>query len=247
MTYRVRLLKWGIKGYKTAWEWQERAATEVRLGNSEALAFVEHSPVYTFGRRVRPEHLLIASDELSRRGADLVESDRGGDITFHGPGQIVCYPILDLKRRGIGPSEYVRCLEESLIRTLAGFDIAGERSTGRPGVWVGGNKIAAIGVRLRGGITTHGLALNVNTDLSWFDAIVPCGITGAGVTSMAKEFGAGHVPQAEVEDALAQAFEGVFDSELIRTDAIRWSSGRGSLRATGRGLSRRELAGAHGH
>jgi lipoyl(octanoyl) transferase len=229
-----------LSEYNTAWERQEQAASEVRVGGTEALALVEHPPVYTFGRRVRPEHLLVASEELSKRGAQVVESDRGGDITFHGPGQIVGYPILDLKRRGIGPSEYVRGLEETLIRALDRFGIVAERSSGRPGVWAGNSKIAAIGVRLRGGVTTHGFALNVNTDLSWFEAIVPCGLSGAGVTSISRlstsslsTFGGGHVSMAAVEDALVEAFEGVFDSQLIE--------------ATTSDSSRREALLVHGH
>jgi lipoate-protein ligase B len=201
--------------YREAWEQQETLASEVRNGNDDALIFVEHPPVYTFGRRIRLEHLLVAAEELSMRGAEVVESDRGGDITFHGPGQIVAYPIINLKRRGLGPSDYVRGLEETVIRALDRFGIVAERSPGRPGVWVGNSKIAAIGVRVRGGVTTHGFALNVSTDLRWFEAIIPCGLNGFGVTSMEHEVGGGHFTLAEVEDALVTTFEGVFDSQMI--------------------------------
>jgi lipoate-protein ligase B len=200
--------------YRQAWEKQESLATRLREGGLESLVLVEHPPVYTFGRRVRPEHLLVAAHDLSLQGAEVVESDRGGDITFHGPGQIVGYPILDLKQRAIGPNEYVRGLEETLIRTLDRFGIVASRSPGRPGVWAGNDKIAAIGVRVRGGVTTHGFALNVSTDLSWFQAIVPCGLAGAGVTSMEREVG-GHFTLRDVEGALVAEFEGVFDSEMI--------------------------------
>jgi len=246
VTYSVHLLRWGQTEYHAAWERQESVASRVRTGGPEALALVEHPPVYTFGRRIRAEHLLVASDELTKRGAQVVESDRGGDITFHGPGQIVGYPILDLKRRGIGPSEYVRGLEETLIRALDRFGIAAERSPGRPGVWVANSKIAAIGVRVRGGVTTHGFALNVNTDLSWFDAIVPCGLSGAGVTSIAALHGAvsggGHVSMPMVEDALVDAFEGVFHSELVR------SPDRSHTNPLPEGTTiDREVALAHGH
>jgi lipoate-protein ligase B len=198
---------------------------------------VEHLPVYTFGRRVRSEHLLVAAHELNLRGADVVESDRGGDITFHGPGQIVGYPILDLKKRGLGPSDYVRGLEEVLIRALDRFGIVAMRSPGRPGVWVGNSKIAALGVRVRGGVTTHGFALNVSTDLSWFDAIIPCGLTGAGVTSMEAQVGGGHFKISDVEDALVTEFEGVFDSDVIVP----------TFTAAGTSTIEREAVLAHGH
>lgn len=215
MTYRVRLWRWGQAAYREGWERQEDLAAQVRAGGDDALVFVEHPPVYTFGRRVQAEHLLVPAGELSQRGAEVVESDRGGDITFHGPGQIVCYPIIGLRRRGLGPSEYVRGLEETVIRALDCFGIVAGRSPGRPGVWVGNNKIAAIGVRVRGGVTTHGFAVNVSTDLNWFAAIVPCGLFGAGVTSMEHEVGGGHITIPDVQNALADSFEGVFDSELI--------------------------------
>jgi lipoyl(octanoyl) transferase len=193
---------------------------------------LQHPPVYTFGRHVRPEHLLIPAEELSARGALLVESDRGGDITFHGPGQIVGYPILDLKKRGLGPNEYVRRLEAVLIRTCDGFGVTARRVAGRPGVWVDNAKVAALGVRLQRGVTTHGFALNVETDLSWFAAIVPCGIMDAGVTSLAQELGASPGIEA-VEGAVASAFEDVFDAELVAESLERPSTGREALLAHG--------------
>lgn len=235
MTYRVRLSIWGRTDYEEAWENQEVLAAAVREGAEDRLVFVEHPPVYTFGRRVRPENLLAAPEALAERGARVVESDRGGDITFHGPGQVVAYPILSLRRRGIGPNDYVRGLEETLIRALAGFGIDAARSAGRPGVWVGGDKIAAIGVRLRGGVTTHGFALNVTTDLSFFKAIVPCGISGAGVTSIERESRA--APDIEaVHDALLAAFGDVFESELVDGEGPSQTALRSS----------REAAMAHG-
>ncbi len=247
MSYRVHLLRWGRKAYRNAWEEQETVASDVRAGGDDLLALVEHPPVYTFGRRVRPEHLLVASDELSKRGAEVVESDRGGDITFHGPGQIVGYPILDLKRRGIGPNEYVRGLEETLLRALDRFGIVAERAAGRPGVWVGNRKVAAIGVRLRGGVTTHGFALNVSTDLSWFEAIVPCGLNGFGVTSMEHEVGGGFASLSDVEDALVTAFEGVFDSEMIVNSHTKPGEPRTPLKSAMTENSLKEVALAHGH
>jgi lipoyl(octanoyl) transferase len=137
----------------------------------------------------------------------VVETDRGGDVTFHGPGQLVAYPILDLHARGLGPADYVRTLEACVIETLTRFGIAAERVAGRPGVWVDGGtaKLAAIGVRIRDGVSMHGVALNVSTDLEWFDAIVPCGIADATVTSMARVIGTAPAHEA-VEDVFIEVF-----------------------------------------
>lgn len=251
MTYRVSLLHWGEIDYRAAWSRQESIASDVRSGGDDSLILVEHPPVYTYGRRVRPEHLLVAPEALTARGASLVESDRGGDITFHGPGQIVAYPVLDLKRRGIGPNEYVRGLEETVIQALRRFGVTAERSTGRPGVWVGDSKIGAIGVRLRGGVTTHGFALNVETDLSYFEAIVPCGISGAGVTSMKRELG--FSPGiAAVQDALIADFENVFASTvrppISFTESPEFAHLASVTRLTDAGSQPvREVALAHGH
>jgi lipoate-protein ligase B len=189
-TAPVRLNRLGLLDYATAWRWQIEAAEALREGlGEETLALVEHLPVFTFGRRVRPEHLLLDAADIQRRGAEVIESDRGGDITFHGPGQLVAYPILDLRSRGLGAVDYVRLLEETVIRALGTFGIGASRAAGRPGVWVDGAKIAALGVRVQRGITTHGFALNVETDLSWFDLIVPCGIADAGITSIERLLG----------------------------------------------------------
>jgi lipoyl(octanoyl) transferase len=212
----VRLFSFspGCVPYDTAWRWQIATAAEIRNGAPEACALMEHAPVFTFGRRARYDHLLVGPAELRLRGAAIVESDRGGDVTFHGPGQLIAYPILDLRARRLGPSEYVRRLEEAIIQTLLGFGVRGERSPGRPGVWVDGAKIAAIGVRVHDGISTHGLAVNVETDLSWFRAIVPCGISDAGVTSLAELLG--RCPgMPAVMDALCGVFADVFDAELV--------------------------------
>ena len=164
----------------------------------------QHPPVYTFGRRVRPENLLVTPT-----GAEVIESDRGGDVTYHGPGQLVAYPILDLRQRHLGAADYVRLLEAVMIRSAAAFGIDACRVPGRPGVWAGGAKLGAVGVRIQGGVTTHGLALNVATDLARFDAIVPCGLSGVRVTSLERELGySPHIE--EVEDAMIGAFETVF-------------------------------------
>ena len=204
----------GLLPYHDAWRWQQDTAAAVREGAPEALALVQHPPVFTFGRRVEPRHLLVSRDDLTRRGAEVVETDRGGDVTFHGPGQLVAYPILNLRHRNLGATDYVSLLEETMIRTAAAFGITAGRSPGRPGVWVGDAKLGAIGVRVQGGVTTHGLALNVNTDLAWFDAIVPCGLAGITVTSLRRELGHRLDPEA-VEDCLIAAFEMLFDAQPI--------------------------------
>jgi lipoate-protein ligase B len=223
MVHSVRLFCFSPKyiAYDAALAWQRETAAALRGGTGgEALALLEHEPVYTFGRRIRPQHLLAATADLAARGAAAVESDRGGDITFHGPGQLVCYPVLDLRRRGIGAVDYVRRLETTVIEVLRHFGIDGARVQGRPGVWVDGAKVAAIGVRVQGGVCTHGFALNVETDLSWFGAIVPCGIRDASVTSMARILGRRPgIPV--VEDAIRNAFEDVFDSILVHAPATR--------------------------
>ena len=206
--------------YHDAWQWQREAAEAVRAGEDEALAVLQHPPIYTFGRRVCREHLLLDAAEIARRGATIVGSDRGGDVTFHGPGQLVAYPILDLRRRNLAAADYVRMLEDVMLKTAGAFGLEADRQLGHPGVWVDGAKLGAIGLRVQGGVSTHGLALNVDPDLTWFDAIVPCGLSGVTVTSLAHLLR--ESPSIEsVESALLAAFEGVFESDLAPTDA--WS------------------------
>jgi lipoate-protein ligase B len=195
----------GLVAYADAWRWQQDAASAVRSGGPEAIALLQHPPVYTFGRRVRLDHLLVPRDDLRGRGAEVIETNRGGDITFHGPGQIVGYPILDLRRRGLGPAEYVRQLETILIATLDRFGIEAWRWAGRPGVWTTEGKIGAIGVRIDRGVSLHGFALDVDLDLSWFEAIVPCGLADADVTSMAQQVGKSPSVDA-VKEALTEEF-----------------------------------------
>jgi lipoate-protein ligase B len=184
MAATVRLLRPGRVDYPAAQRWQRDTAALVRGGGDEAVALLQHPPVYTLGRRGGLQHVLRSAEELAARGAELVASDRGGDVTFHGPGQLVVYPILDLRARGIAAVDYVRALEAVAIDALGDFGLRGERVEGRPGVWCDDAKVAAIGVRVKGGVSTHGMALNVSTDLSWFDSIVACGIADAGVASM---------------------------------------------------------------
>jgi lipoyl(octanoyl) transferase len=180
-----------------------------RIG--DVLLLVEHPHVLTLGVRGDGgrSHILAAADVLESRGVDVHETGRGGDITYHGPGQIVGYPIIDLKPDRCDVHRYVRDLEEVLIRVAADYGLAGERVAGLTGVWVGGEKVAAIGVRIARWITSHGFALNVATDLDYFNLIVPCGIADRGVTSLAKLLGK-PMDRREVEDHLVQRFTEVF-------------------------------------
>ncbi len=169
----------------------------------DSILFVEHAPVYTLGRSADTAHLLWDLETLRAKGVELVEADRGGDITFHGPGQIVAYPIVDLAARGLGVRDYISRLEAAVIDTLAAFGLKAGRDPRNRGVWVGNAKICAIGIRVSRHVTMHGLALNVNTDLSYFAGIVPCGLPDADVTSLAEELGARQDLEA-VRDVLAE-------------------------------------------
>jgi lipoate-protein ligase B len=220
---RFTLLRPGLLDYQDAWQLQQRMAAGVRAGADPALILLEHPPTYTLGVRGKSEHILLAESALALRGAAVVRTDRGGDVTFHGPGQIVGYPILDLRSFGEGPVWYVRSLEALLIETLARFGIAADRSPGRPGVWCGEAKIAAIGVRVSRGVTTHGFALNVNTDLSYFDDIVPCGLRDVTVTSM-QELGAEPFDIYEVQDELIDAFASRMGFDLMPGTSRRSSA-----------------------
>ena len=223
MSAALRIVRMTETDYETAWRWQVDTAVSVRAGAPDTLALLQHPPVYTFGRRVRAEHLLLSEERLAARGAAVVETNRGGDITFHGPGQVVGYAILNLRRLGLGPVDYVCRLEEALIGVLARAGITGYRVRGRPGVWTDGGKIAAIGVRLEGGVTLHGFALNVHTDLSYFDAIVPCGLEGTSVTSMSRLLSA--PPRlVDVEHAIVEEFARVLGYE-VETSVARQKIG----------------------
>ncbi len=207
MPETLRIHRFGILSYEDAYEWQEATAAAVRDGAEEALALLQHPHVYTFGRRAHAENLLVTPID-----AEVIESDRGGGVTYHGPGQLVAYAILNLRRRHLGAAAYVRLLEAVMIRTAESFGVEAHRVSGRPGVWVDDSKLGAIGVRVRGGVTTHGLALNVCPDLSRFDAIVPCGLQGIMVTSLERELG--RTPDFEsTTDALISAFASSFDCE----------------------------------
>jgi len=210
----VDLFDLGHMAYRDALGWQQTKAAEVGAEiSADALALLEHPPVYTMGARGGDDHMLLSRDDLRARGADLIMTDRGGDITFHGPGQLVLYAILNLRRRALRPVDHVRCLERTILDTLDAFDVRGRTVKGRPGVWIGPNKIGAIGVSIRGGVSMHGAALNFTNDLAWFNAIVPCGIHGLGVTSVAREIGSAP-PMGEVRDAAASAFAEAYDVDV---------------------------------
>lgn len=202
----------GTVPYREAWELQRRLVARRAAGAiPDTLLLLSHPPVITLGRGGRREHLVAAPAALAARGVEVLETDRGGDITFHGPGQVVGYGIVDLSRRGRDLHRYLRDVEETLIGALAEFGIEGRRAPGWTGVWVGDAKVAAIGIRVSRWIAHHGFALNVATDLSYFDFIVPCGIQGKRVTSMEEILGRS-VDRSEVEGALGRAFAAVFDA-----------------------------------
>ncbi len=187
----------------------------------DTLLLLEHPPTITLGVRADPAHVLLPGEELARRGVAVVDTDRGGDVTFHGPGQLVGYPILKLSHHGADLGRYVRRLEETIIRTLAEFGVSGLRAPGLTGVWVadGRAKICAIGVRLSAsGVTSHGFALNVSTELSGFAQIVPCGIADRTVTSLEQVLGIAP-PADTVRAALLRHFAAVFNVSLYEVAA----------------------------
>jgi lipoyl(octanoyl) transferase len=195
----------GTMAFGECWELQQRlfeeAIGEKKAGRTprQKIILVEHPPVYTLGKSGKQSNMLIPQSYLESLGAEFFHIDRGGDITFHGPGQIVCYPILDIEQLGIGLRRYIEILEEAVITTVAHYGIVAERLAGATGVWIcdrddngepkNWRKICAIGVRASHFVTMHGLALNVATDLKWFTMINPCGFTDKGVTSISKEVG----------------------------------------------------------
>jgi lipoyl(octanoyl) transferase len=194
----------GTVAYRPAWELQDELADQRRGRRiGDRLLLVEHFPVYTIGRGGDASNMLASPERLRELGAELIRIDRGGDVTYHGPGQIVAYPIVELKDP-LDLRRYVQTLEAAVIDTAAALGVTAARLEGHPGIWVDGErKLAAIGVRVKRGVTTHGLALNVNTDLRWFDELVPCGIRGKSVTSLARELGAA-VTMETAEEELAR-------------------------------------------
>jgi lipoyl(octanoyl) transferase len=213
----LQVRRLGVVGYAEALSLQRSLVEERRAGTvDDTLLLVEHPHVLTLGVRGDGgrSHILAAPEALASRGVEVHETGRGGDITYHGPGQIVGYPIIDLKPDRCDVHRYVRDLEDVLIRTAAGYGVVAERVKGLTGVWVGREKLAAIGVRVARWITSHGFALNVTTDLEYFDLIVPCGIPDRGVTSLARLLGR-TVERAEVEEQIVENFRQVFEYEHL--------------------------------
>ena len=230
MNKTVAVQDLGFRDYRETWDYQEqlfgeilgqkkRARAEaVPVETSNYFLFVEHPHVYTLGKSGDRANLLVGEAVLKERGATFYHINRGGDITYHGPGQIVGYPILDLENFFTDIHKYLRLLEEMVIGTLAEYGLQGQRSPGETGVWLdvgkpGARKICAMGVRASRWVTMHGFALNVNTDLSYFDLMIPCGIRDKGVTSLSAELGR-HVPMAEVRQKLLRHFAEGFEASL---------------------------------
>ena len=204
----------GRRGYEEALAFQRRLVDARQEGRvPDVLVFVEHPPTYTLGRSARREHLLVDAATLDKLEASVFETDRGGDVTFHGPGQLVGYPIIDLKSWKPDVHEYLRALEALLIDAVREFGIQATREEGLTGVWHPRGKLAAIGVRVSRWVTSHGFALNVATDLEYFKHIVPCGIFGRTVSSMENVLEA-PVARGPVKDAVSRAFARIFDRDV---------------------------------
>ena len=197
------MLDLGLIDYQEAWTLQQKLVS-ARVGkniNHDIMLFLEHPAVFTLGRRGGLDNLLVSEAFLKNAGIPVVQIERGGFITYHGPGQIVVYPIMNLHTRRIGVKEFVAAMEEAMIQTANNWHIAAERNPVNSGIWVGSQKMGSIGIALRKGVSFHGLALNVNLDLTPFSWIQPCGLQGVGMTSMRKELGQ-ELPLNEVRDAL---------------------------------------------
>ena len=231
MNKQVIVKDLGNKDYKETWDYQESLFEEIvaqktnnkangtNLPTTNYFLFVEHPHVYTLGKSGHIENLLIDEEGLKNKGATFYKINRGGDITYHGPGQIVGYPILDLENFFTDIHKYLRSLEEVIIRTLSDYGLKGERSEGETGVWLDvgtpfARKICAMGVRCSRWVTMHGFALNVNTDLGYFDNIIPCGIRGKAVTSLNVELAKDKVDLQEVKQRILTRFKEIFEATL---------------------------------
>lgn len=229
---KVQLQDLGSKDYKAAWEFQEelfKAVVDLKIKNRREetdlptpnyLLLVEHPHVYTLGKSGDLENLLLSEKQLEAKGATFYKINRGGDITYHGPGQIVGYPIIDLDNFFTDIHKYLRLLEESIILTLQEYGLECGRSDGETGVWLGvgtpfARKICAMGVRASRWVTMHGFALNVNVDLGYFDNIIPCGIRGKAVTSLNVELNVDKVNEQEVKDKIVKHFAVLFECEMV--------------------------------
>lgn len=229
---KVKLKELGLQDYRKTWDYQEelfKGTVDIKINNrknnlseqtSNYFLFVEHPHVYTLGKNGDMSNLLLNEEQLKAKGATFYKINRGGDITYHGPGQIVGYPILDLENFFTDIHKYLRFLEEVIIKTLADYNIQSERSEGETGVWLDvgtpfARKICALGVRASRWVTMHGFALNVNTNLGYFDNIIPCGIKGKAVTSLEVELGK-KIPIEEVKEKILKHFIELFDVEFER-------------------------------
>ena len=232
MNKNIQLQDLGLKDYKETWEYQEEIFKEVvdlkirnrreelTLETPNYFFFVEHPHVYTLGKSGDLSNLLLSEKQLEAKGATFYKINRGGDITYHGPGQIVGYPILDLENFFTDIHKYLRFLEEVIILTLAEYGLKCDRSPGETGVWLGvgtpfARKICALGVRASRWVTMHGFALNVNVDLGYFDNIIPCGIRGKAVTSLNVELGVEKVNQEEVKQKILKHFSELFEAKIL--------------------------------
>ncbi len=225
-TRELWVVNLGTVPYEDALELQRALARERISGAipEDLLLLLEHPPVVTLGRSAKARNLVSSADFLASKGVELFEVERGGDVTFHGPGQLVGYPIIDLKRHRLDLHWYLRQVEEALIRSLAAYFIPAERNVGFTGVWTKGRKIASIGIHIRDWVTWHGFALNVATDLSYFDLIIPCGIDGVTMTSIQREIENqdSQSPLATVEGAgeiAARSFAEMFGLEPVVVNA----------------------------
>lgn len=212
---KIEIRNLGLTDYLPTWELQKQLF-HLRVTDkiSDTLLLNEHQHVYTFGKNSDENHLLAESEELRAKNVKVVHIDRGGDVTYHGPGQLVGYPIINLEHYYPDVHRYLRDLEEVIIRTLADYDVIGCRDEAFTGVWVGGSKIAAIGVKVSRWVTMHGFAFNVNTDLSYFEKIIPCGIFHKGVTSLENVLGK-RIPMEEITQKISYHFGEVFGAEMI--------------------------------
>ena len=232
MNKTIQLQDLGLKDYKETWEYQEilfKEVVDIKIRNRREglqvatpnyFLFVEHPHVYTLGKSGDLDNLLLSEKQLEAKGATFYKINRGGDITYHGPGQIVGYPILDLENFFTDIHKYLRFLEEAIILTLAEYGIQSGRSEGETGVWLGvgtpfARKICAMGVRASRWVTMHGFALNVNVDLGYFDNIIPCGIKGKAVTSLNVELGLDRVNEIEVKEKILKHFSELFGCAMI--------------------------------
>ncbi len=232
MNKTVKLQDLGLKDFKETWDYQEtlfKAILDTKIKNRREDAglatdnhflYVEHPHVYTLGKSGDLSNLLLSEEQLAEKGATFYKINRGGDITYHGPGQIVGYPILDLDNFFTDIHKYLRFLEEIIILTLAEYGLKTERSPGETGVWLDvgtpfARKICAMGVRASRWVTMHGFALNVNADLGYFDNIIPCGIRGKAVTSLNNELGVDKVDEGEVKSKILKHFKVLFEAEFV--------------------------------